>query len=150
MPKTRYGLILAVVAVVAGLGVVRFVGGSEATARQREALPSGETAAPAPATLPSPSDTPAPPAAEGPAVSFEGAQSGAVPSDHPLQVRLARGTLTAVTVEDPQGEPLAGDLAPDGVTWLSGEPPAPLTAYTVRVVGVGTDRQPFEQTLNVT
>jgi lipoprotein-anchoring transpeptidase ErfK/SrfK len=83
-------------------------------------------------------------------VSFEGAQSGTVPSDHPLQVRLARGTLTAVTVEDPQGEALAGDVAPDGVTWLSAEPPAPLTAYTVRVVAVGSDRQPFEQTLSVT
>jgi lipoprotein-anchoring transpeptidase ErfK/SrfK len=65
-------------------------------------------------------------------------------------VKLANGTLTAVAVEDGQGQPLAGDVAADGLSWQSSEPPVPQTAYTVRVSGLGNDRHPFEQTFKVT
>ena len=89
-------------------------------------------------------------AAPPPAASVDLDQAGNAPSDRPLVVRLANGSLTGVTVEDPQGQGLAGDLTPDGLAWQSSEPPVPHTAYTVRVSAVGAEQRPFDQTLNVT
>jgi lipoprotein-anchoring transpeptidase ErfK/SrfK len=147
MPRTRYGIVLAAVVALAGVFIVRYVAGSEATA---------DRAAPSESAMSGRDDS----AAEGesevraapPTVSFETDPAGAVPSDRPMVVRLANGSglLRAVTVEDGQGQPLAGDLGADGSMWQSHEPPVPSSAYTVRVTGVGTDRQPFEQELAVT
>ena len=138
MPRTRYGVVLAVVVGLAAVSVVRFVGGSEASISERTALSDAATAAPVD------------PPAEPPVVSFEADPAGIVPSDRPLLVRVANGTLRAVTVEDPQGQPLAGEVAPDGLSWQSSEAPVPQTPYVVEVSAVGTDQQPFEQTVAVT
>jgi lipoprotein-anchoring transpeptidase ErfK/SrfK len=89
-------------------------------------------------------------AAPQPAVSFETDEGGAVPSDRPFVVRVTNGTLSGVAVEDPQGQGLAGELTPDGLTWQSSEPPVPQTTYTVRVAAMAGDQETYDQTLNVT
>lgn len=151
MPRTRYGVILAAVVALAGVSIVRYVAGSEA-ATDRGATPeaamgtrsgSGSGADGSHASEGNPSAVP-------PAAAVETDPAGAVPSDRPVVVRLANGTLTAVTIEDAQGQPLAGELGADGVSWQSGEPPVPSTAYTVRVTAVDTEQAPFEQELAVT
>lgn len=148
MPRSRYAIVLAAVAALAGLSVVRFVAGSEAATERADLAgaegPSGDS------TPPAAPDGPVKTAAHPPAVSLETDAAGSVPSDRPVVVRLANGTLTAVTVEDGQGQPLAGELGADGVSWQSSEPPVPQTGYKVRVAALGVDQQPFEQTLDVT
>ncbi|MEW6474243.1 MAG: Ig-like domain-containing protein [Actinomycetota bacterium] len=143
MPRARYGIVLAAVAALAGISVVRFVAGSEA-ATDRADLAAANGAA-GEAGRSDESDV-----APAPAVTVDTDTAGAVPSDRPVVVRLANGTLTAVAVEDGQGQPLAGELAADGVTWQSSEPPVPLTPYKVLVTAVAADQRPFEQTLDVT
>ena len=148
MPRTRYQIVFAAVAVLATAGAVGFVISSEAAtgggpareAEQAANLENGELAAPGEG------DDAAPP----PAASVETDQAGNAPSDRPLVVRLTDGSLTGVTVEDPTGQGLAGDLTADGLAWQSSEPPAPHTAYTVRVSALAADQQPVDQTLNVT
>jgi lipoprotein-anchoring transpeptidase ErfK/SrfK len=149
MVRTRYGVVIAAVAVLAGVSVIRFVAGSEAATERADlaSAASGDPTGPAGGEEPGLSG---PEAAAPPAVSFETDPAGAVSADRPLLVRLAQGTLTAVTVEDGQGQPLAGELGADGITWQSSEPPVPQTAYKVLVTGQGTGHQPFEQTLSVT
>ena len=150
MPKTRYRVVLAAVLVLATASAVRFVAGSEAFTGDRGSQSVAQVE----------SASPVGPAAEGesaaasqvaqPAVSVETDQAGNVPSDRPFVVRLTNGTLTGVTVEDPQGQGLAGDVTADGLSWQSSEPPVPQTPYTVRVSAVGSDQRPFDQTLQVT
>ncbi|HZI38030.1 MAG TPA: Ig-like domain-containing protein [Acidimicrobiia bacterium] len=148
MPRTRYQIVFAAVAVLAAAGAVGFVisseaatgGGAAQEAEQTGNLDNGELAAPGEG------DDAAPP----PAASVETDQAGNAPSDRPLVVRLANGSLTGVTVEDPAGQGLAGDLTADGLAWQSSDPPTPHTAYTVRVSALAADQQPFDQTLNVT
>jgi lipoprotein-anchoring transpeptidase ErfK/SrfK len=148
MPRTRYQLIFAAVAVLAAASAVRFVVDSEAAtgrdapqgSEQTGDLGDGELAAPAEG------ESNAPP----PAAAVDIDPAGNAPSDRPLVVRLANGSLTGVTVEDPQGQGLPGDLTADGLAWQSSEPPVPHTAYTVRVSALASDQQPFDQTLNVT
>lgn len=148
MSRTRYRVVFAVVAVLAAAGAVRFMVTSEAATGSSAAeapeqtgnLGDGELAAPADGE----------PAAPAPAASVDTDQAGNVPSDRPLVVRLVNGALTGVTVEDPQGQGLAGDLTADGLTWQSSETPVPQTAYTVRVSALAVDQQPFDQTLHVT
>ena len=135
MPRTRYRLAVVAVLALAGVGAVRFVGGSQAATGEHRAQPAGARAA-----------TPVDP----PVVSLGANQSGTVPSDRPLQVTVANGTLSAVGVEDGEGQPVPGDVTADGSAWRSSQPIVPLTAFTVRVSAVGTDRHPFEQTLSVT
>ena len=135
MPRTRYRLLVVAAVVLAGVSVIRFVDGSEAATGERKALPA---------------DTRAAASADPPAISVGADPSGTVPSDRPLQVSVANGTLSAVGVEDGQGQPVPGDVTPDGTGWQSTQSLAPQTAYTVRISAVATDGQPFEQTLAVT
>jgi lipoprotein-anchoring transpeptidase ErfK/SrfK len=137
MTRTRYRLVVVAAVALAAASVARFMDGSEAATGERTALPA--------ATV-----TPVSAPVDPPVVSLGGDPAGTVPSDRPLQVNVARGTLTTVTVEDPQGQPLAGDVAADGLTWQSTAPPVPQTTYMVRVSALGTDQLPFEQNLVVT
>src|SRR2546423_3268676 len=139
MPRTRYRLGVVAALAVAGVSVVRFVGGSEAATGERHAL-SAATVTPAPAPTP----------ADAPVISLGADGSGVVASDRPLHVSVANGTLSAVSVEDGQGQPVPGDVAADGLVWQSSEPLVAQTAYTVRVSAVAADQTPFEQTLAVT
>jgi len=147
MSRTRYRVVFAAVAVLAAASAVRFVVTSEA-AIGRDAAPGAEqTSDPGDGELAAPGEGDAAPAPE---ASVELDRAGNAPSDRPLVVRLVNGSLTGVTVEDPQGQGLAGDLTADGLAWQSSEPPVPHTAYTVRVSAMATDQQPVDQTLNVT
>ena len=148
MPRTRYQIVFAVVAVLAAAGGVRYVVSSEAAtgrdaARDAETagnFENGELAAPGSGDDGEPA----------PQASIDVDDAGNAPSDRPLVVRVANGWLSGVTVEDPEGQGLAGDLTADGLAWQSSEPPVPHTAYTVRVSAMTTDQQPYDQTLNVT
>ena len=65
-------------------------------------------------------------------------------------VKVTNGALSGVSALDAQGQPLAGDVTADGGIWQSSQTLVPETLYTVEVSAVGTDRQPFEQSLTVT
>jgi lipoprotein-anchoring transpeptidase ErfK/SrfK len=148
MPRTRYLVVFAAVAVLAAASA-RFVAGSEAFTGERASQSASQVGA-------DPSDGDSSDGGDAdtqtaqPTVSLETDQAGNAPSDRPLVIHLTNGSLTGVTVEDPQGQGLAGDLTADGLAWQSSEPPVPQTPYTVRVSAVGPDEQPFDQTLNVT
>jgi lipoprotein-anchoring transpeptidase ErfK/SrfK len=144
MPRTRYQIVFAAVAVLAAASAVRFVVDSEATTGRNAPQGSEQTGDLGDGEFAAPGEAPPP------AASVEIDQEGHAPSDRPLVVRLANGFLTGVTVEEPQGQGLAGDLTADGLSWRSSEPPVPHTAYTVRVSAVGADQQPSDQTLTVT
>jgi lipoprotein-anchoring transpeptidase ErfK/SrfK len=77
-------------------------------------------------------------------------QSGTVPSDRPLEVSVANGTLSAVAVEDDQGQPVPGEVTADGRGWRSSGPPVPQTPYTIRVTALGADGRSVDQTFPVT
>ena len=149
MPRTRYGIILAAVVALAGLSVVRYVAGSEAATDRGAPPEAAASGSPESGSGDERGRSQPEPSAVPPTVSLETDPAGAVASDRPVVVRLANGTLTAVTVEDGQGQPLAGELGADGVSWQSSEPPVPSTAYTVRVTALDSDQAPFEQELAV-
>jgi lipoprotein-anchoring transpeptidase ErfK/SrfK len=150
MSRTRYQVIFAAVAVLAAASAVRFVVTSEAATggRGAESAVEQQAGGPADGELAAPADGRA--SVPQPAAFVEADQAGNAPSDRPFVVRLNNGSLTGVTVEDPQGQGLAGDLTADGLAWQSSEPPVPQTAYVVRVSALAADQQPFDQTLNVT
>ncbi|HEV3362977.1 MAG TPA: Ig-like domain-containing protein [Acidimicrobiia bacterium] len=145
MPRTRYQVVFAAVMVLAAASAVRFVVNSEATTNG----PGAQSASQVRDDEADASSDNAEVAAPQPAVSLETDAAGNVPSDRPFVVRVTNGTLSGVTVEDPQGQGLAGELTPDGLTWQSSEPPVPQTAYTVRVSALAGDQEPYDQTLNV-
>ncbi|MGA5170027.1 MULTISPECIES: L,D-transpeptidase [Streptomyces] len=66
-----------------------------------------------------------------------------------VKVTAAGGRLTSVTVTDGEGRRLTGEVASDGLTWLSGRRAVPGTAYTVTAATVspggtaGTSRASF-------
>ena len=147
MPRTRYQIIFAVVALLAAAGAVRLVVNSEAATSRDVAQADrasdygdGELAAPGGGEdrLPAPE------------ASVELDDAGNAPADRPLVVRVTNGSLTGVTVEDPEGDALAGDLTADGMTWQSSDPPVPHTAYVVRLSALTIDQRPYDQTINVT
>lgn len=49
----------------------------------------------------------------------------------PVTLSVDQGTLTDVTMTNPQGEPVGGELAPDGLSWTSSEPLGYASTYTV-------------------
>jgi lipoprotein-anchoring transpeptidase ErfK/SrfK len=137
MARTRNRLLVVVVAALAAASAVRFVGGSEAsTSPEREALPAKAAA----------KVTPAPP----PVVSVEADPGGVVPWDRPLLVKVSNGSLNGVSVLDGQGQALPGDVIADTGVWQSSQTLVPETLYTVEVSALGTDQEPFEQSVTVT
>jgi lipoprotein-anchoring transpeptidase ErfK/SrfK len=54
-----------------------------------------------------------------------------VPAGEPVRVTAAGGRLTSVTVADAEGHKLAGKVAADGRSWVSGRKAVPGAAYTV-------------------
>ncbi|NEE54843.1 L,D-transpeptidase, partial [Streptomyces sp. SID8455] len=53
------------------------------------------------------------------------------PAGEPVRVTATSGRLTSVTVTDAKGHRLAGEVAADGRSWVSGRKAVPGTAYTV-------------------
>ena len=75
----------------------------------------------------------------------------AVPLDAPITVNASGGHLTAVQVSGSQGQPVAGVLAPGGETWSSSPGAlAPLTSYTVLVVGRTSSGKAVQQQASFT
>ena len=60
-----------------------------------------------------------------------------VPVDSPVIVTAGDGVLGAVTLTNEEGEPVAGELSADGVTWRSAEPLGYNKEYTLRAEALG-------------
>jgi lipoprotein-anchoring transpeptidase ErfK/SrfK len=56
---------------------------------------------------------------------------GEVPFDQPVTVEVQDGTIQEATVTSDGGEPLAGDVADDGTSWVSDDLPLPGATYSV-------------------
>jgi lipoprotein-anchoring transpeptidase ErfK/SrfK len=72
-----------------------------------------------------------------------------VPVDAPVTVAAGDGVLGAVEMINGQGETIAGQLGPDGVTWSTAEPLGynkryTLTAEALGLAGVVTQRMTFQ------
>ncbi|HEU5159426.1 MAG TPA: Ig-like domain-containing protein [Streptosporangiaceae bacterium] len=60
----------------------------------------------------------------------------------PVTVKVAGGKLSRVTVTPAKGDPAAGALAADGLSWRSSRPLRPATTYTVTAQAAGEDGKP--------
>jgi lipoprotein-anchoring transpeptidase ErfK/SrfK len=72
-----------------------------------------------------------------------------VPVDSPVTVSAGDGVLGAVTMVNEEGEPVAGKLSPDGLTWATAEPLGynkqyTLSAEALGIGGVARNRMTFE------
>jgi lipoprotein-anchoring transpeptidase ErfK/SrfK len=72
-----------------------------------------------------------------------------VPVDSPVTVSAGDGVLGAVSMINEEGEPVAGQLSPDGLTWSTAEPLGynkqyTLTAEALGLGGVARNRMTFE------
>ena len=54
---------------------------------------------------------------------------------------MAKGTISSLTVANPEGAPIAGTLSPDKTSWTLAEPLGYGRTYTVTGAAVGTDGQ---------
>ncbi|UYP20393.1 Ig-like domain-containing protein [Rhodococcus sp. Z13] len=55
----------------------------------------------------------------------------------PVTVSVVNGKLDSVTLLNPAGEPVAGELSPDGLTWANTEPLGYNRSYTLETVAYG-------------
>src|SRR5699024_9020753 len=55
----------------------------------------------------------------------------------PVTLSVDDGTLTSVTMTNPEGEQVDGELAPDGLSWSSSEPLGYGSDYTVTAQAQG-------------
>lgn len=93
---------------------------------------SGATAGSTPSGLASVSASASATAAADPVLKVAGGGSDPVPYTEPLALALTGGTLVSVQVStESSDQPLDGDVAPDGASWLSATPPKPGLAYDV-------------------
>src|SRR5664279_2230300 len=60
------------------------------------------------------------------------------PAD-PLTITVAQGTITALTVSNPEGAPVKGTLAADKTSWTLAEPLGYGKTYTVTGTALGSD-----------
>lgn len=60
----------------------------------------------------------------------------------PITVTVAKGKLGQVTLTNPQGAPVVGQLEPDGTTWKTTEPLGYGKAYTINANAIGNDNRP--------
>jgi lipoprotein-anchoring transpeptidase ErfK/SrfK len=72
-----------------------------------------------------------------------------VPVDQPVTVSVQGGVLGAVSMTDDEGEKVAGDLAPDGLTWKTTDPlnynkQYTITAKTLGLGGTATETLSFK------
>ncbi len=59
-----------------------------------------------------------------------------------VTVTAAKGKLGQVTLTNPQGAPVAGELAPDGTTWKTTGPLGYGKGYTINADAIGDDNRP--------
>jgi lipoprotein-anchoring transpeptidase ErfK/SrfK len=60
----------------------------------------------------------------------------------PITVTVVKGKLGQVTLTNPQGSPIIGQLEPDGATWKTTEPLGYGKAYTINANAIGDDNRP--------
>jgi lipoprotein-anchoring transpeptidase ErfK/SrfK len=60
----------------------------------------------------------------------------------PITVTVVKGKLGQVTLTNPQGAPVIGQLDPDGTTWKTTEPLGYGKAYTINANAIGDDNRP--------
>lgn len=60
-----------------------------------------------------------------------------VPVDSPVTVSAGDGVLGAVTMVNEEGDPVAGQLSPDGLTWATAEPLGYNKQYTLTAEALG-------------
>lgn len=68
----------------------------------------------------------------------------------PIAVTVADGTLSQVTLTNPEGAPVEGQLAPDGRSWQSTAPLGYGKAYTVNATALGAANKPVTSTSSFT
>jgi lipoprotein-anchoring transpeptidase ErfK/SrfK len=68
----------------------------------------------------------------------------------PITVTVAKGKLGQVSVTNPQGIPIVGQLEPDGATWKTTSPLGYGKAYTINANAVGDDNRPVSKTFTFT
>lgn len=64
----------------------------------------------------------------------------------PVTVSVADGRIDSVLVSNPDGAPVAGQVAPDGANWTTTEPLGYGKSYNVQVAASNRDGKPFTST----
>ena len=59
----------------------------------------------------------------------------------PVTITVTKGTITSLTVTNPEGAPVAGTMSADKTSWTLAEPLGYGRTYTVTGAAVGTDGQ---------
>jgi lipoprotein-anchoring transpeptidase ErfK/SrfK len=59
----------------------------------------------------------------------------------PITVTVAKGKLSTVSVNNPQGDPVAGQPGPDGMSWKTTEPLGYGKTYTINAKAIGDDNR---------
>ncbi|RJQ88069.1 L,D-transpeptidase [Amycolatopsis panacis] len=83
-------------------------------------------------------------------VSIEPADAHGMNPTTPIVVKAANGKLTEVTVTSAKGKPVAGKIAPDGLSWTNNEVLGYGGSYHVVAHAQGTDGKPVEKAGDVT
>jgi len=73
-----------------------------------------------------------------------------LPLDAHVSVSTANGQLTSVVVVRSSGPALAGQVDPNGQSWLSGEALAPHSSYTVTVAAIGPGQVAYRRSAHFT
>jgi lipoprotein-anchoring transpeptidase ErfK/SrfK len=68
----------------------------------------------------------------------------------PVQVAIAHGKLTSVTMTNPAGKKVTGTLAPDATSWHNTEDLGYAKTYTIVANGISDDGTPVSKTSKVT
>ena len=68
----------------------------------------------------------------------------------PITVTVAKGKLGQVSVTNPQGISVVGQLEPDGATWKTTKPLGYGKVYTINANAVGDDNRPVSKTFTFT
>ena len=85
-----------------------------------------------------------------PAVITTSFTSKAISPSQPVQVNIAHGKLTAVTLVNPAGKHVSGQLAPDGSTWRTTEDLGYSKTYKLTATGVDESGAPVTKKASVT
>lgn len=68
----------------------------------------------------------------------------------PVSVTVVRGRLGEVSMSNPQGSPVIGELAPDGMSWKTTEPLGYGKTYTINASAIGDDNRRVSVTSSFT
>jgi lipoprotein-anchoring transpeptidase ErfK/SrfK len=89
-------------------------------------------------------------AAAGPAVITTTPSTGHISPSKPVTVAIANGKLTSVTMVNPAGKHVEGQLSPDGTTWRNTEDLGYSKTYRITATGTSDQGTPITKTSTVT